>query len=98
MNDTVPAVYHDGSCPISDMPQGMVGYMVPWGMEVDADGHAFLNGQYWVKPDKGGTSTLKVERTERGYRVTLPPSGEYTWAFGRHSDWANLPVAEIVTL
>ena len=38
-----------------NVKEGATGYIVPWGMWIDMEGNAYLNEQYDLHPNPGGT-------------------------------------------
>lgn len=86
---------------IATMNPGDRGYTVPWAITVDLDNNMWINGQYTIHPDTGGTVQLLVVRTEDGVKVAERGLGHYTptdsWSYVG-GDKANdrLPVVELI--
>ncbi|MFH1635787.1 MAG: hypothetical protein ABIG63_17485 [Chloroflexota bacterium] len=56
---------------IKEMPPGTMGWTVPWAMYADEDGELWVNGNYPLFPDSGGTVTMLVGRTPMGVVVNI---------------------------
>lgn len=81
------------------MTTGSVGYIVPWGMWVDADRKCWLNPKYTLDEKPGGTAQMRVELHEDGYHVWAPPCK--TWGIQREPSYVGqqdtqyIPVVEL---
>lgn len=81
----VPSHTHAATAPegilekdqISNMAIGTMGYTLPWAMIVTSDGRCFLNGGYTFDPRPGGSVTMRVTRTSKGWEVFVPPGHKY---------------------
>ena len=78
---------------LKNMPIGVSGYIVCWGMWVDSEGNCFMNENY-TYGEKGGTQQLRITKVEGGYIAHVHEMSEpYTWSresgpayFGSPSD------------
>lgn len=62
---------------IAELTLGGTVWTVPWAMTVFEDSTCWLNRGYSFHRERFGTSRMKVERTERGYVVTVPHNYRY---------------------
>jgi hypothetical protein len=84
---------------VSGMSVGEVGYIVSWGMWVDASRRCWLHPDYAVREAPGGTANMRIERRADGYHVWAPlgatwnPKKEPTYA--SPADTAYISVTEV---
>ena len=66
-----------------NVKEGTTGYIVPWGMWIDMEGNAYLNEQYDLHPNPGGTVSLRITKVRDGYIAHLDEFNygrePYTW-------------------
>lgn len=84
---------------ISEMKVGESGYTVPWSLGIDEQGYAWINGNYSISHNSGGTCQLKVERTAKGYVATCMDeyarSKELSRGSAGFNGWSNIPLIEL---
>lgn len=78
---------------LSRLAIGETAFTVPWAMAVSEDGRCYLNGGYTTEARPGGTVTMKVERKEEGFVVTVPPTKRYSTA--ERPPWVGSGLADI---
>lgn len=84
---------------IRSMQVGNIGYTVPWAMLITREHGCYLNGDYDISREPGGTSRMRIERNRDGFLVTVPhgeryePSDDIPWVGALRS--TLLPVAHV---
>lgn len=68
---------------IRDMQVGESGYEVPWALEITPQLRGVLNPHFDISPSVMGTISMKITRTEKGFRLEPPSprgnSSDYKW-------------------
>lgn len=88
---------------IGQMAIGESGYTTPWAMWPDEDGNLWINGNYTIHQQPGGTVSMLVTRRENGYEVDIRygHASEFRWAPSSESGFVGgadvLPVVKVVT-
>jgi hypothetical protein len=80
---------------IKDMEIGDSGYAVPWALSVNLRREVFLNPNYTIEPDAGGTLTMRVSRGLGGYVVDITRVDRFRWT--PDADAEGLPVVRLIT-
>jgi len=68
---------------IIDMKPGESGYTVPWALAFDLEETPYLNLDYSIHKNPGGTVQMRVERTGSGksdYNVDISNAGYFKWS------------------
>lgn len=84
---------------IADMQIGEQGYATPWGLGIDGNGDGWLNSNYTVEPQPGGTAQLLVIRNEDGWWAEITPGCNYfAWQVPTPTcgTWHNLKCARLI--
>jgi hypothetical protein len=55
---------------IGSMEPGQVSFAVPWALIVDPEMNLWAQSGFGVEPAPGGTTTMRVERTLTGVRIS----------------------------
>jgi hypothetical protein len=55
---------------IKYMQVGQVGYCVPWAVSASQDGRMWINENFTIHENSGGTVNLQVKRVCNGYEIT----------------------------
>lgn len=84
---------------ISTMEDKQFGWTVPWAMYCDKDRALWLNGNYPIYQEPGGTVAMRVSRDRDGWHVDASrvPSDEAKWDEGGYvGSFTPIPVASAV--
>uniref|UniRef100_A0A6M3JGV0 Uncharacterized protein n=1 Tax=viral metagenome TaxID=1070528 RepID=A0A6M3JGV0_9ZZZZ len=83
---------------IKEMPPHTSGWTVPWAMYADEDGELWINGNYTVFSDRGGTVNMLVGRTSSGVVVSIVEC-DAKWSRGKPyfaGDFTPLRVEDLI--
>lgn len=80
--------------PVGYMAPGTIRWSVPWALDVDVHGKAFIRESSTAYASKGGAVSMKIERDDSGdFHVTVPDGESY-----RPTDWSTHGSVPVTTV
>jgi len=77
---------------IANMKLNESGYTVPWAMYHDSNRNLFLDGQYIINHEPGGSAQMFVWRDEKGYHIDATSCRKHLWSINDH-ELDNSPIS-----
>lgn len=84
---------------LKDIVEGETVYTVPWAMYADYNGELWLNGNYSIHNQRGGTVQMGVTKKHGEYICDVSYCKSHGWSRGGGQfvgDFTPLPVASLV--